>query len=75
MLEEWAKRDPIARFRTWLRENVHLSEDEEDEISSEVKQLVEESVQRADASPSPDPDTLLDGVFAEPEELDAPHFR
>src|SRR5919109_1556754 len=30
LFEEWAKRDPIERFRSWLRENADLS-DEEDE--------------------------------------------
>ena len=25
LFEEWAKRDPIERFRTWLRENADLS--------------------------------------------------
>src|SRR5437868_13914506 len=33
MFEEWAKRDPIERFRGWLRENAELSDDEEGEIT------------------------------------------
>jgi len=32
-------------------------------------------VQRAEDSPWPDPDTLTDGVFAAPEELDTPHHK
>src|ERR687892_420276 len=37
LFEEWAKRDPIERYRTWLRENADLSDDEEDEIGVSVK--------------------------------------
>ena len=73
MFEEWARRDPIERYRTWLRDNAGLSDDEEDELTSGVKRLLNEAVQRAGESPLPDPATLLDGVFASPEELDTPH--
>jgi TPP-dependent pyruvate/acetoin dehydrogenase alpha subunit len=75
LLDEWAKRDPIDRFRTWLRENAGLTEDEDDAIQSEVKRLLEEAVRRAEEDALPDPETLLQGVYAEPEELDMPHFR
>ena len=75
LFEEWARRDPIERFRGWLRDVAEMSDDEEDEITSGVKRLLHESVERAEASPLPDPATLLDGVFAEPEELDTPHHK
>jgi len=75
MLEEWANRDPIARYREWLRDQVGMTEDEEDVLSSEVKRAIEDAVARAEASPMPDPATLEDGVFAVGEELDAPHFK
>ncbi len=75
LFEEWAKRDPIERFRSWLRENAELSDDEEDEITSDVKRLLNDALKRAEESPLPDPSELLDGVFAEPEELDTPHHK
>ncbi len=75
MFEEWAKRDPLARFHAWLRDNVEFTDDEEDEVTSTVKRLVNDAVERAEASPYPDPATLLDGVFADPESLDTPHHR
>src|SRR5215203_697217 len=37
MFEEWGRRDPIERFRTWLRENASMTLAEEDEISAGVK--------------------------------------
>ena len=68
VLNEWAKRDPIERFRLWLRENAELGDEEEQEVSAEVKRLLREAVERAEASPLPDPESYLDGVFADPEE-------
>jgi len=74
LLDEWTKRDPLECYRAWLRDNASLTEDEEDAIGSEVKHLLEDAVRRAEASPLPDPETALEGVYAEPEELDMPHF-
>jgi pyruvate dehydrogenase E1 component alpha subunit len=75
MFEEWAKRDPLERFRSWLRDNVSFTDEEEGEIGEEVKKLLAESMRRAEESPLPDPSSLLEGVYAEPEELDTPHHR
>ena len=75
LLDEWEAKDPIERFRGWLRENAELDEDEDDGIRSDVKRLLEEAVERAESSPWPEPESALEGVFAEPDELDTPHFR
>jgi TPP-dependent pyruvate/acetoin dehydrogenase alpha subunit len=73
LFEEWARRDPIERYRGWLRDVAGMTDEEEDEITSGVKRLLNEAIERAEASPQPDPGTLLDGVFASAEELDTPH--
>ena len=73
MFEEWAKRDPIERFRDWLRENASLSDGEEEEIASDVKRLLTEAIRRAEDSPLPDGSTVTDGVYAGPEDLLTPH--
>jgi pyruvate dehydrogenase E1 component alpha subunit len=73
MFEEWAKRDPVERFRDWLRDNASLSEDEEDEIAAEVKRLLSEAVRRAEESPLPDGSTVTEGVYAGPDALLTPH--
>ncbi len=75
MFEEWARRDPIERFRTWLRDNASMTDDEEAELSSGVKRLLKEALERAEGSPLPGPETLLDGVFAASDELETPHHR
>src|SRR5438477_1246239 len=75
LFEEWAKSDPIERFRTWLRENADLDDDEEAEIAADVKKLLNDSLRRAEESPLPEPADLLEGVFATPEDLDTPHHK
>jgi TPP-dependent pyruvate/acetoin dehydrogenase alpha subunit len=75
LFEEWAKRDPIERFRAWLKENAELSDEEEEEIRGEVKKTLNDAIRRAEESPMPEPGSLLDGVFATPEDLDTPHHK
>ena len=75
LFEEWAKRDPLERFRTWLRDNADLADEEEDEITANVKRLLNDAMRRAEESPLPDPSELTEGVYASPEELDTPHHR
>src|ERR687897_141921 len=40
LFEEWAKRDPIERFRTWLRDHADMTDEEEEEISAGVKKTL-----------------------------------
>jgi pyruvate dehydrogenase E1 component alpha subunit len=75
MLEQWAASDPIERFRTWLRDNAELTDEEEGEIESSVKRLLTSALERAEESPQPDPSTLTQGVYASPEDLDTPHHK
>jgi TPP-dependent pyruvate/acetoin dehydrogenase alpha subunit len=74
-LEEWARKDPIERYRRWLKENDVLTEAADDEITVEVKRLLSDAMKRADESPQPDPSEAVTGVYAEPDELDTPHHR
>jgi TPP-dependent pyruvate/acetoin dehydrogenase alpha subunit len=75
LFEEWAKRDPLERFRLWLQEHANMTNEEDEEISAGVKKLLNDALQRADESPQPDPAELLDGVYATPEDLDTPHHK
>jgi TPP-dependent pyruvate/acetoin dehydrogenase alpha subunit len=72
---DWAARDPIERFRSWLRENADLTDEEEDEISTGVKKMLNDALRRAEESPLPDPESVTEGVWATPEELDTPHHK
>ncbi len=75
LFEQWAKRDPIERFRIWLKEHAELSDGEEDEIAAEIKKVLSDAIKRADESPLPDPSTLTEGVYASAEDLDTPHHK
>jgi pyruvate dehydrogenase E1 component alpha subunit len=75
LFESWAESDPIERYRRWLHEHADFSDEEEDEIKVSVKKHLNEALERAEASPLPDPATLLEGVYATPEDLDTPHHK
>jgi TPP-dependent pyruvate/acetoin dehydrogenase alpha subunit len=75
MFEEWAKSDPIERYRTWLLDNADMTEEEEDEIVGDVKKLLNDALRRAEESPMPDPATVGEGVYASPEDLETPHHK
>src|SRR5690348_3169623 len=75
LFEEWAKSDPIERFRTWLRDQADLSDQEEEELASDIKKLLNDAIKRAEEAPLPDPATVLEGVWASPEDLDTPHHK
>src|SRR5438067_288260 len=75
MFERWAENDPLERFRTWLRDNADMSDEEEEEIGADVKKTLNDALKRAEDSPLPDPSSLTEGVFATPEDLDTPHHK
>jgi pyruvate dehydrogenase E1 component alpha subunit len=75
LFEQWAERDPVERYRRWLREEVGMTDEEEDEITVHVKKQLNDALQRAEDSPEPLASTLLDGVYATPEDLDTPHLK
>jgi pyruvate dehydrogenase E1 component alpha subunit len=75
LFESWAEKDPIERFRWWLREHADMSDGEEEELQAGVKKVLNDAIQRAEESPLPDPATLTEGVYATPEDLDTPHHK
>ena len=48
---------------------------EEEEISGEVKKILNDALKRAEDSPLPDTSSLTEGVYATPEDLDTPHHK
>ena len=74
LLAEYEKRDPIDQFRAWLVEHAELTDEEDRDLASDVKALLSDAVRKAEASPEPDPETLLDGVYAARDALEKPHF-
>jgi TPP-dependent pyruvate/acetoin dehydrogenase alpha subunit len=52
-----------------------MSDEEENDIATGVKKLLNDALRRAEESPLPDPSELLEGVYATPEDLDTPHHK
>jgi pyruvate dehydrogenase E1 component alpha subunit len=63
--EEWARRDPIDRYREQLGSEHGFSSEEIDSIVESATAEVEECAATALASPLPDADRALEGVFAD----------
>jgi pyruvate dehydrogenase E1 component alpha subunit/2-oxoisovalerate dehydrogenase E1 component alpha subunit len=64
MIEEWATKDPIARYRHELLERGAASSEDLDDIDGMSKSYVAEEAGLAEASPMPDPATVTRGVYA-----------
>ena len=64
LLAEWEKKDPVARYQAkLLAENV-TDEDELNEIRKRAAIEIEDAIEFAEASPLPDPETVMDGIYA-----------
>jgi TPP-dependent pyruvate/acetoin dehydrogenase alpha subunit len=64
LLAAWAARDPIERCREHLRDHAALTTAEDELIRSDVDELLRDALERAEASPLPDPETFHDDVYA-----------
>jgi len=64
MFTAWAASDPVKRFRTWLVEHAEFSDEEDEALAAEVKELLTDALRRADESRLPDGATVADGVYA-----------
>ena len=56
--------DPLPRFRDFLVSASLLDEESDQTLREAVEQETEEAIDHADASPSPDPESALTGVYA-----------
>jgi pyruvate dehydrogenase E1 component alpha subunit len=64
LLAKWEKKDPVARYQAkLLAENV-TDEDELNEIRKRAAIEIEDAIEFAEASPLPDPETVMDGIYA-----------
>lgn len=64
-IEEWRDtKDPIMRFRTDLIENSILDEARAEDIDQEALKVIEAAVAFAEASPEPDPASVMEFVYA-----------
>jgi pyruvate dehydrogenase E1 component alpha subunit len=64
MIEEWAQRDPLSRFRTVLLERAAATEKGIDDIDILAKDYAATEADLALKDPMPDPATVTRGVYA-----------
>lgn len=66
-LEEWKKKDPIAKFRHFLIENGNFSQEKFTQIEKEVESEISASIEFAQNSPSPLPEDAFEDLFEQGE--------
>lgn len=65
LVESWKKKDPILRFERYLLDQGILTHGEQQTIIDRITQELDADVAFAEASPFPDANTELPGVYAE----------
>ncbi len=64
MIDEWARKDPLPRFRKVLRDRDAATEADIDEIDTLSKDYAATEAELAVKDPMPDPGTVTRGVYA-----------
>ena len=64
-VDEWKKKDPIARFKEYLIENKIATAKEVETIEKASEDAIEESVKFALSSPEPTLESAFEDVFAD----------
>lgn len=64
-VEEWRRRDPIARIEARLTEAGLVSEAELTDVRAEVQREIDAALAWAEATPPPDPGELEEGVYCD----------
>jgi pyruvate dehydrogenase E1 component alpha subunit len=66
LTEEWTRKDPIARFASWLLAEKHLDARVDAELRGAVEQEVKEAIAAEEHVGPPPLESLIEDVFAEP---------
>jgi pyruvate dehydrogenase E1 component alpha subunit len=65
LFEEWAKRDPIARFESFLAASGLWTPELGQQIASELAESIAQAARTAEAEPHPALETIFSDVYAE----------
>jgi len=63
--EEWKKRDPILRFRSYLQKKGVWSEEYEKKVVAEAEEKIEKAMGEVESEPIPEPDEIFKYIYAE----------
>lgn len=64
-IEEWKRKDPIERFRTYLEKRGIWTKDYEQQLSKENDDLIVSSIRDEEKEPRPEIRTMFEDVYAE----------
>jgi pyruvate dehydrogenase E1 component alpha subunit len=64
-IEFWKKRDPIERFKNYLKQRGIWSEEYENEVRSEVENELDKAIEEEEKVPPPNVSTMFKDVYAE----------
>ena len=64
LFEAWQKKDPIERFRGWLKGKKIWTKAWEDELTQQITAEITAAVEAAESTPQPVVETLFDDVYA-----------
>lgn len=64
-LEKWKGREPLKRFRIFLKERGIWSEDYEKELTVAIRADIDEAIKEAEATPPPEPKDIILNTNAE----------
>ena len=64
LFEGWQKKDPVERYRKWLKGKKLWTQAWEDEIEETFKKDIAAAVEKAESTPMPEVDTIFDDVWA-----------
>jgi TPP-dependent pyruvate/acetoin dehydrogenase alpha subunit len=65
LLEEWSRKDPLMRYERYLIARNIAGQAELDDIVLRIDKQLAEDLQWAEESPLPDPESGMDGVYAD----------
>ena len=64
-VEQWTARDPLVRYRGWLKEYNVADERKLDGLHEQAARDVDEATEEAESAPTPKPESALTHVFVE----------
>ena len=64
-MEEWRKKDPIERFRTYLERRGYWTKDFETELRAEIEKEINDAIQQEEKVPPPPIETMFTDVYSE----------
>jgi TPP-dependent pyruvate/acetoin dehydrogenase alpha subunit len=65
LCESWAKRDPIERFRHYLKRTRRWTQEFEQEVRTGCENEIEQAIQQAEKVAPPPVSSMFEDVFAE----------